>query len=145
MSRVTVSIHIPASREEVWADVANLADHVQWMADAHSIGFLTRRHNGVGTRMEVETRFGPLRTTDVMEITAWDEGERMAVVHQGLFTGRGEFTLAAEHGGTRFAWTEQVGFPWFLFGPLGAWVARPVFAWVWRRNLRKLRDRFSSR
>jgi carbon monoxide dehydrogenase subunit G len=145
MPRINVSTHIPASRDRVWQDIANLEDHVEWMADAHSIEFLTESHSGVGTRMEVETRFGPLRTTDVREITRWDAGERMAVTHQGLFTGQGAFTLEAEDGGTRFSWTEDIRFPWFFGGPIGAWAARPIFYLVWRRNLKRLRSRFSAR
>ena len=142
---ITVSTRIPAPPEAVWRDLADLDTHVEWMADAHAITFLTSQRSGIGTRMEVETRFGPLRTTDVMEITAWDEGTRMAVVHQGLFTGRGEFTLVPEADGTRFSWAESIDFPWFFGGAIGAWFARPIFRWVWGRNLRRLRARFSVR
>lgn len=144
-SHVTVSVHIPAPRPQVWEDVADLAGHVEWMADARSIEFLTDARSEVGTRLAVETRIGPLRTTDVMEVTAWEPGERIAVIHHGLFAGRGEFRLADEGGGTRFTWSERITFPWFFGGPIGAWLARPVLAWVWRRNLTRLRARFSSR
>jgi hypothetical protein len=116
------------------------------MADAESIVFLSNQRAGIGTRMEVETRFGPLRTSDVMEFTAWDPPDRMAVRHQGLFTGFGEFHLtAAGDATTQVNWREQITFPWFFGGPLGAWMARPIFGWVWRRNLRRLQDRLSGR
>jgi carbon monoxide dehydrogenase subunit G len=144
-SPVTVSIEVAAPLQRVWDELADLPSHVEWMADAETLTFLTNQHAGVGTRMEVGTRFGPLRTSDVMEFTAWDPPERMAVHHQGLFTGFGEFRLEpvdAER--TRVVWREQITFPWFFGGPLGAWMARPVFGWVWRRNLRRLRDRLSS-
>ena len=144
MSGITVSIDIPAPPREVWDDVADLASHVEWMADAHRVEFLTEAHSGVGTRMEVETRFGPLRTTDIMQITGWEAPTTMAVTHQGLFTGTGEFRLEERYGGTRFTWTEQIEFPWFFGGSLGAWIAKPVFRWVWRRNLSRLRARFKS-
>jgi len=145
MSHIAVSTHIAASRDQVWEEVANLENHIEWIADAHAIEFLTEMHSGVGTRMEVETRFGSFRTTDVMEITAWDEGERMAATHQGRFTGQGAFTLEPEDGGTRCSWTEEIRFPWFFGGPIGAWAARPIFSWVWRHNLRRLRSGFSAR
>jgi carbon monoxide dehydrogenase subunit G len=141
MSRVAVSVFVPAPIGAVWADVARVEDHVEWMADARRIDFLGDRRSGVGTRIAVETRFGPLRTTDVMEFTEWSEPVAMAVSHQGMFTGTGRFELVAEADGTRFSWTEDVRFPWYLGGPLGAAVARPVLRWVWRRNL----DRFSAR
>ncbi len=142
---LTVSIDLPASRTRVWEDVSDLGSHIEWMADAHSITFTGDARFGVGTVMEVETRFGPLRTIDVMEVTAWDPGERIAVIHRGLFSGVGEFTLADATEGTHFTWSEQITFPWFLLGRLGARLARPVFALVWRRNLRALRDRLSGR
>jgi len=129
MSRVAVSVHVPGPIEAVWAEVARVEDHVEWMADARRIDFLGERRRGVGTRIAVETRFGPLRTTDVME---------------GMFTGTGRFELVSEEGGTRFSWTEDVRFPWYLGGPIGAAVARPVLRWVWRRNLDRFAARFSG-
>jgi uncharacterized protein YndB with AHSA1/START domain len=142
---VVVAVEIPAPREAVWEELAALERHVDWMQDAHSIRFLGDRRRGVGTRMEVETRFGPLRTNDVMEFTAWDEPESMAVHHRGLFTGTGEFTLTEIPGGaTRVEWREQIHFPWFFLGPAGAWAARPVFRFVWRRNLERLRQRITG-
>ena len=125
--------------------MARVEDHVLWMTDARSIEFLGTLRRGVGTRIEVETRIGPLRTTDIMEFTEWVEPSAMGVSHQGLFTGTGRFTLEPEPPGTRFTWTERLRFPWYLGGPAGAWVARPLLAWIWRRNLRSLAGRFSGR
>jgi hypothetical protein len=143
---VIVSIEIPAPRSVVWDEVARLADHVEWMADAESIEFLGDQTEGVGTRMRVATRFGPLRTSDVMEFTSWEPHTRMGVEHRGLFTGSGEFLLEdAGLAATRFTWRERIVFPWFFGGPVGAFLARPVFGWVWRRNLRRLRERISDR
>jgi uncharacterized protein YndB with AHSA1/START domain len=142
---VVVSVDIPAPREAVWSELATLEHHVEWMQDAHSIRFLGEQKRGAGVRMEVETRFGPLRTSDVMEFTVWDEPETMAVRHRGLFTGTGEFTLTEIPGGaTRVVWAEQIQFPWFFLGPIGARAARPVFRFVWRRNLHRLRQRLSG-
>lgn len=143
---VEVGVDIPAPVQAVWEEAARLEDHVEWMADAHRIDFLTEQRRGVGTRMRVATKFGPLRTSDEMEFTAWEEPHRMAVRHEGLFTGAGEFVLEDVDGtATRFTWRESIHFPWYFGGPLGAWAARPVFTWVWRRNLSRFRDRFSSR
>jgi carbon monoxide dehydrogenase subunit G len=141
---ITVRLCIPASLEAVWDELADLSSHVEWMADAHALRFLTDRRSGVGTRLEVDTRFGPLRTTDVMEFTEWDPPHRMAVRHEGLFTGVGEFTLTADGDATALRWREQISFPWYFGGGLGAWAAQPVFRWVWRRNLRRLRERLIS-
>jgi len=143
---ITVTIHIPASPARVWEEVAQLDRHVEWMTDAHRIEFRSEERRGPGTIMAVETRFGPLRTTDLIEVTAWEEGRRIAVEHRGAFTGVGEFVLAeAGDGGTDFTWSERIAFPWYFGGRPGAWAARPIFRWVWRRNLARLRARLTAR
>ena len=141
---ITVAIQVPAPVEEVWAEASRLEDHVEWMADAHSIDFLTEQRTGIGTQMEVETRVGPLRTKDVMEVVAWEPPNRIAVTHQGLFQGTGQFLLESHDAGTRFTWEERLRFPWYFGGPIGARVARPVLAWVWRRNLKRFAARFPA-
>ena len=140
---IEISETILAPLEKVWDDVARLDTHVEWMTDAHRIDFPDGRRSGAGTRMEVETRVGPLRTTDVMEITAWEPPHRIAVHHRGLVTGSGEFLLEAiGPATTRFTWRESLRLPWFFGGPLGAIVARPLLRAEWRRNLARLRGRF---
>jgi uncharacterized protein YndB with AHSA1/START domain len=143
MSRaIEISVLIPATPEEVWDDLAVLERHVEWMADAESIEFLTEMDQGVGTRMKVATRVGPFRTTDVMEFTAWEAPHQMAIRHQGLVTGEGAFTLRPTDGGTRFTWRETLTFPWYLGGPITAFFAAPILRQIWKRNLRRLAARF---
>lgn len=139
-----VSVLIPASPDTVWAEVERLENHPHWMADAVGIEFEDDRRRGVGTRIIVATKIGPFRTTDVMEFIEWDRPRTLGVVHKGLFTGTGRFSLDAEDDGTRFTWTETVRFPWFLGGPIGAFVARPVLTRIWKGNLRRLRLRFTA-
>lgn len=141
-SRIRVEQHIAASRETVWDDVADIASHAEWMADAESITFLTDHHSGQGTRMEVLTKVGPFSLTDVMEFTSWEPPSRMAVHHQGLVTGEGAFLLVEAAGGTRFIWDEELAFPWWLGGPVTAWFAAPVLRAIWRGNLKRLAARF---
>lgn len=139
---VVVSVDIEASLADVWREAADLASHAEWMADAESIEFLTDVESGVGTRMAVETKIGPLSTTDIIEVTEWDEPRTIGVVHSGVVTGTGAFELAPIDGSkTRFTWTEQLELPWFFGGPIGAVVARPIFGWIWRRNLERLKAR----
>jgi len=142
---ITVSTLIPAPPDRVWSEVERIEDHITWMADAVALEFLGESTRGVGTRALVETRIGPFRTSDVMEFTEWDPPHTMGVAHRGLFTGTGRFTLQPVGGGsTRFTWTEDLRFPWWLGGPAGALVARPILRAVWRGNLRRLRKRFGS-
>ena len=142
--QITVSIEIAAPLERVWVEVADLVSHAEWMADAESIVFLTDQRSGSGTRMRVSTRVGPIRTSDVMEIVEWAEHQTIGVRHEGLVGGHGRFTLAKDDGSTLFTWSESLTFPWYLGGALGAAVARPVLAGVWRRNLERLRNRIET-
>lgn len=136
---VVVSTIIERSPTEVWADVRDIASHVTWMQDATAIRFLTDQREGPGTRFECDTKVGPLKLTDVMEITSWEDERRMGVRHVGLVEGTGEFTLTElDSGGTEFRWEEDLSFPWFLGGPIGAFVARPVLRLIWKRNLARL-------
>jgi carbon monoxide dehydrogenase subunit G len=144
LKAIRVSILIPASLEKVWAEVERIEEHPRWMADAIGIEFEDDRRRGVGTRIRVATKIGPFRTTDVMEFTEWESPRAMGVTHTGLFTGTGRFTLEPSGDGTKFTWTETVRFPWYLGGRVGAFIARPVLATVWKANLRGLALRITG-
>lgn len=139
MARITRHVDIQASPAEVWRAASDLATHDRWMADAESIVFRSETRSGIGTVMEVRTVVGPFRTTDVMEVTEWEDGRAIGVRHRGLVTGEGRFELAPMAGATRFTWTEELTFPIWLGGPITAFLARPVLGWIWRRNLAGLK------
>jgi carbon monoxide dehydrogenase subunit G len=142
---IRVQTTIEAPPEAVWRRLADIADHVSWMADAAAIRFTGDRRAGVGTSFECETRVGPLRTLDVMEVTEWRDGEAMGVRHRGLVTGTGRFLLEpAGAGRTRLVWAEHLRFPWWLGGPVGGLLARPVLRAVWRGNLRRFAARVTA-
>ena len=149
MPEIRTAVTIPAPPATVWADVRDVASHVEWMADAEAIRFTSDRTEGVGTTFECDTRMGPFRLTDLMEITEWVETERMGVRHVGIVTGTGVFTLEPlgepdEPVATVFTWTEELSFPWWMGGPIGATAARPVMSWIWRRNLKRLKTRVAA-
>jgi len=142
---VVVSTTIDRSPAEVWADVRHIASHVHWMQDAAEIRFLTDHHEGAGTRFECDTKIGPFSLTDVMEITSWEDERRMGVRHVGLVEGTGEFTLTdLDSGATEFRWEEDLLFPWYFGGRVGAFAARPVLRFVWKRNLARLKQRIEG-
>ncbi|MCB1039871.1 MAG: SRPBCC family protein [Acidimicrobiales bacterium] len=140
MGRVRVSTIIDAAPGVVWEEVRHIDRHVDWMADAASIAFTSRRRSGVGTTFDCVTKVGPIRLTDAMEITDWREGKVIGVRHVGVVTGAGRFTITKVRGGrTRFTWDERLRFPWWLGGPVGAVVGGRVLKRIWRRNLRVLK------
>ncbi|MGA0787866.1 MAG: SRPBCC family protein [Ilumatobacteraceae bacterium] len=141
MASITVSVEIDATTERVWEVVEPVERHVDWMADAVAIRFTGEQTRGIGTTFECDTKVGPITLVDKMEITDWVPGERMGVRHSGVVTGSGHFTLEPIDLGrrTRFTWTEELVFPWWLGGPIGALVGgRVVMGAIWRRNLRAL-------
>ena len=150
MASILVSTEIDATPHEVWDDLRHIGSHVEWMADAEAIRFTSEQRSGVGTTFDCATRLGPLRLNDRMAITAWDAPDAagrasMGVRHHGLVTGTGAFGLEPiGDDRTRFTWEEELAFPWWLGGPIGALAGRPVLAAVWRRNLQRLQDRFAS-
>jgi hypothetical protein len=133
---------VPARREHVWSELARLGDHVEWMLDATAIRFRSGQREGIGTVFECDTKIGPFSLTDVMEITEWEPGEAIGVRHSGPVGGTGRFSLTDAPGGaTVIEWHEDLHFPWWLAGAAGAQLARPVFAALWKGNLRRLSHR----
>lgn len=143
VARIRVRTVLDAPPRVVWRDLEDIASHQEWMVDAAEIRFLTAQQSGPGTRFECDTKVGPFRLTDVMEITEWRPGRAMGVDHSGVVSGTGRFTLRGVRGNrTVFVWKEKLRFPLWLGGPIGAFLAKPVLHLVWRRNLRNLARRF---
>ncbi len=138
--RVETTIHAPP--EVVWTHLEDIASHTEWMADAVAIEFLTDRQQGEGTRFACKTRVGVLCTTDVMEITEWSPPRVMGVRHSGAVSGEGRFELLAglADESTTMTWHERLRFPWWMGGPLGATLARPVLRRIWQGNLARFKD-----
>ena len=138
-----MSVVIPATPRQVWEDVRDISSHVEWMMDAVAIRFTSDRRSGRGTTFACDTRVGPFRLTDRMEVTEWGEGHVLGIRHVGLVQGTGRFTLElVGDAQTQFTWEERLRFPWWMGGPAGAIVAAPVMRRLWRRNLANLRRRF---
>lgn len=95
--------------------------------------------------MEVPTRVGPLTTLDVMTVTQWEEQCFIVARHDGVVTGEGKMEITPDGDATTLVWSEDLRFPWWMGGPLGALVAKPALRWVWTRNLRRFKQRVESR
>ena len=124
----------------MWAAIEDIGTHVDWMADAVAIRFTSKRHTGVGTAFECNTRIGPFALTDRMVITEWKPRRTMGVRHEGIVQGTGRFTLRRRRRGrTRFTWDERLTVPWYLGGPVGSVIVALVLRLVWKGNLRRLK------
>lgn len=145
MSRIRVGVTIDAPRRTVWRAVRDVSTHTDWMREAVSLRLVRGRPNRVGAVYECDTRVGPLRTLDVMEITEWRRGRAIGVRHAGVVTGSGRFTLRGRGRRTRFTWSESLSFPWTLGGPIGGVVGGQVLKLVWRKNLRHLKAMVEGR
>jgi len=153
MSDVTVSIDLNATPAEVWAIVEPVEQHVDWMADAVAIRFETEQTRGVGTKFLCDTKIGPIKLVDHMEITVWTpatatQDGAMGVKHTGIVTGSGVFSIEPLAGGerTKFTWTENLDFPWYLGGRLGEIIGgKLVLGPIWKRNLRTLQALVDAR
>jgi hypothetical protein len=144
MKTIHVDRIIGASRAVVWSELRQIDRHVKWMADAESITFLSTNTEGVGTEFACRTKVGPIVLNDKMEITAWVDEETMSVIHRGIVTGEGTFTLGDHAEGTLVTWEETLDFPWWVGGPPGAIVARFVLRQIWKGNLRRLASLIES-
>jgi hypothetical protein len=143
--RIRVCTTIDAPAAAVWAEVEHIERHSEWMADAHDITFVGRRHSGVGTEFQSITRVGPLRATDIAIVTEWKPRRAIGIVHRGVVSGTGRLTLRRKRRGrTRFCWEERLRFPWWMGGVLGERLATPVLKRIWKRNLRTLKARLES-
>ncbi|MEM9516298.1 MAG: SRPBCC family protein [Actinomycetota bacterium] len=152
-SDVTVAVDIDAPPTKVWEVVEPIESHADWMADAAAIHFESEQTRGVGTTFVADTRVGPIRLRDRMQVTEWtpvDDDQstgRMGVVHSGIVTGTGVFTIEPLDGGdrSRFSWSEQLDFPWYFAGRLGERIGgRFVLGPIWRRNLTRLKQLVES-
>lgn len=138
MRTIHVEREISASVSEVWSELRLIDRHVKWMADAESITFTSEQREGVGTTFACRTKVGPIVLNDAMEITEWVDGVAMSVVHRGIVTGEGTFTLREQGTKTLIVWEETLDFPWWSGGPPGAVLARLILRMIWRGNLRRL-------
>jgi hypothetical protein len=141
MGRIRVAVEIDAPPVTVWSVVEPIERHVDWMADAVAIRFTGASTRGVGTEFECDTKVGPITLTDEMTVTEWEPERTMGVRYTGIVTGTGVFELEPIDLGrrTRFTWTEDLTFPWYLGSRLGEIVGgQAVMKQIWKRNLRRL-------
>ena len=93
----------------VWNEVSKLENHTNWMHDAVKIDFLSENNRGLGAKMKVLTKVGPIRLYDYMTVTEWVEEESIGVDHIGIVKGKGRFKLEKiDDNKTLFIWEETL-------------------------------------
>jgi len=139
MATIQISTHINVSPDVLWEELRHIDRHVNWMNDAVSITFISPTTEGVGTKFSCLTKVGPLKTTDIMSITQWEEARTMGVEHVGLIKGTGVFRITPEGEGSTISWQEALTFPWWMLGPIGSLCASPILRLIWKKNLKILK------
>ncbi len=139
-TKISVAVIIDAPRESVFAYIGNIEDQTAWMTDAKKITMTSSQVQGIGVKFRVDTRIGPLRAQDEMEVTDWVSGRLIKVAHGGLIKGEGIFT-AADYGmgKTLFSWEEELIFPTLLGGRVAEALARPILTRIFQRDLNNLK------
>jgi uncharacterized protein YndB with AHSA1/START domain len=146
---VTRTRRIDAPREDVWAVLADVPAQPRWMHDLKEIRDLTPGPIGVGTRAVGVVRMFGVAQADPVEVTVFEPPHRFAIRHEGTFKGSGAFRLDAIDAGarTRVRWREELvpdpdalRVPRLLrpILPIADRLAWPVFALVFRNDLRRL-------
>ena len=137
---IEVETLIYASLDDVWNEVSKIENHSKWMKDAINIDFQTDNKSGVGTKIKVLTKIGPIKLYDFMTFTKWEEKKSIGVDHVGIVTGKGEMKFEKiDENTTKFKWTETLKFPIYLGGVIGELFGKPVLELIWKQNLNNLK------
>ena len=137
---IQVETLIYASLDDVWNEVSKIENHSKWMKDAVNIDFQTDNKSGVGTKIKVLTKIGPIKLNDFMTFTKWEEKKSIGVDHVGIVTGKGEMKFEKiDENTTKFKWTETLKFPIYLGGVIGELFGKPVLELIWKQNLNNLK------
>ena len=139
--RIETSIIINKPLDTVWQEVKVMENHVNWMEDAVKIDILSENNSGIDTKMNVLTKVGPIKLTDIITVTEWKEKESIGVVHEGIVTGEGIFYLKAlNESQTEFKWEETLKFPIYLGGTIGEFFGSYFLKYIWKKNLKNLKE-----
>ena len=139
------SIEINAPIKRVWDEVSNINNHTNWMQDAESIEFLSNIKQGVGTKILVLTKVGPIKLKDIMTFTKWIEEVEIEVEHKGIVTGKGSFLLESiDSKRTKFSWNETLKFPIILGGIVGEIFGSYILKIIWKKNIQNLKKVIES-
>ena len=140
--RVEVDTVVAAPRALVWERLVDWERQAEWMVDARAVEVLSDHRAGIGVELRCPTRIFGFTVVDLLRVTWWDDGYRLAVRHTGrLIRGDAAFELDDADGGTSVVWWEDVVAPLGAVGELvGDLVVGPYVALVFRRSLNSFKQ-----
>ncbi len=140
--RIEAAGEFAATRQRVWAVLADWERQAAWMPDVAGIRVLGPERK-LGARLACRTKvLGVPLVTDLVVVTGWDPPRRLAIEHHGFVRGFGEWRLSAAGGdpsGTRLTWVEELTMPPGALGELAMRAYGPVQRAMLRRSIRNLR------
>lgn len=140
-----MSITIDASIERTWEVLADWEASAAWMVDATTVEVLTPLRDGVGTRVRAVTRVAGIPLTDIMEVTRWEPGRIIQVMHEHWpIRGLAWFELIPEGARTRFEWVEELDPPFGPLGELGGLLLRRPIEALLMNSARRFSDLITS-
>jgi Polyketide cyclase / dehydrase and lipid transport len=143
---VTRAIILPTTVEDAWATLTDWDRQADWMLDADRVTVVSREREGVGVRLEVQTRvLGLIAFTEPIDVVRWDPPHGLSIRHGGPVRGLGVWRLDRTDGGTRFVWVERVSLRVPVIGELAARAYAPTMRWLMGRAMRSLRSSIIAR
>ncbi|MFO7776814.1 MAG: SRPBCC family protein [Nitriliruptoraceae bacterium] len=130
MPRISAPLSVPIPPEVAFDNVADFTTTAVWDSGIAATERLDDGPLGVGSRFEVQYKFGPVTRPLVYEITTYDRPHRVVLETKGLlYRGEDDVTFAPEEHGTRVTWNASFR----LRGP--ARLLDPVLGIGFRRNV----------
>jgi carbon monoxide dehydrogenase subunit G len=137
-------VQIGASPQRVWDLLTDWERQASWMPDVAWMRPLGPKRE-LGARFQVKTKvFGVPLATDLVEVTAWEPPRRLAIRHEGVVVGTGEWNLVSvqlepAREATSFTWIESFHMRLPLIGGLTLRLYSPWQRWMLRRSMRNLK------
>jgi hypothetical protein len=136
----TMSIGIARRPEAIWPFLVDWEGLDRWMREARDFRVLGAQREGVGVEAETTVRIAGITTRDRIRVSRWEPPWILELQHFGWVQGTGYMELARAEKGAELFWREELIPPWGILGWIGMRAVSPLMRWVFRRDLRLLRE-----